>query len=111
MTGDNSTEDDDPDDEFLILPPEETPAVTTEPARFEVFPQNWRAFQFFRRAGTQWRFNPAGHVSGLDYAAVESIFNSHQVPPRQRARLLSDICLIERGALQKLAEIRASNNA
>lgn len=71
---------------------------------FEVWPDNWRALQLFWFCGTQWQFSESGQRWSLNYAAVVAVLNTHRIPPRQHARLMADIRLIEYGALEALAK-------
>lgn len=71
---------------------------------FEVWPENWRALNLFCFCATQWQRSETGARLGLNYSAVQSVFTMYRIPPRQHARLMADIRLIEFGALAALAE-------
>lgn len=70
----------------------------------EVHPDNWRAVELFCFCTTQWACTDSGVRLGLNYAAVHAVFNMFSIPPRQHASLISDIRLIELGALIELRE-------
>lgn len=77
-----------------------------EEQRFEVWPDNWRAVEFFGLLSTQWNRDPAGGICGLNYPSVIALFDAYRVPVRQRARLLDDLRYIEAGALMAFNEKR-----
>lgn len=72
---------------------------------FGVWPDNWQAFTLFSKMGTQWRrAGQGGHVTGLDYAAVNAVFDIHQIKRKERARLLDQIGVMELEAIVVINE-------
>jgi hypothetical protein len=70
----------------------------------EIWPENWLAIQLFCFCATQWNYLETGARTGLNYAAVQAVFTMQQIPARLHGRLMSDIRLIELGALGALAK-------
>lgn len=68
---------------------------------FEVWPDNWPAWEVFQRCRTQWRVAPMGGLLGLDYSGVEIVIRASGEP----LRILEDIQLIEQAALARLREL------
>lgn len=44
-----------------------------EPIHFEVEQANWLAVRVFLRCGTQWRRDPHGALTGIDYSSLETV--------------------------------------
>lgn len=72
---------------------------------YEVWHDNWRAFDLFCFCATQWQFSESGVRLGLNYTAVQAVLHMHRIPPRQHAGLMADIRLIELGAIDELARL------
>lgn len=72
---------------------------------FEVWPENMEAVELFCVLANQWRAI-AGFAAvrflGLDYAAVEAVMRMRNVRQKDRARLFSDIRVMEAAALGEL---------
>ena len=75
-----------------------------EDEAFEVWPENWRAFELFLACRTQWRFGPQGGVLGLDYAGVAALFRMKRV--KDQDTMLADLQVMEAAALEVLNEKR-----
>lgn len=75
------------------MPPRPEPVVAERP--FEVWPENWPAWEAFHLCTTQWRSAPMGGLLGLDYTAVEIVLRAHSIP----IQTLKDLQHIEAGAL------------
>jgi hypothetical protein len=68
---------------------------------FEVWPDCWQAFEFFRSLRGQWR-----HVSGmstdrtgLDFVAVQVAMTHHPIPRRRQGALFKDMQIMETAVL------------
>ncbi len=70
----------------------------------EIMPDNWRAVNLFCFCDTQWQRNDYGQRMGLNYTALQSVFEMFRIPPRQHSGLITDVRLIELGALKQLAD-------
>lgn len=72
------------------------------PDMFGVWPENWDTVAFFESVETQWIFvsglGGAERV-GLDYCRVESTMNMSGILRKNRPKLLKEIQLMERAAL------------
>jgi len=88
----------------LELPPEKLRVVD-----YAVWPENLPAVELFLRCSTQWRsgepsaVGPAG-VYGLDYAVVLSIGRLYVPAESEMARVLEDVQVMERRALELIYE-------
>lgn len=74
---------------------------------FEVWAENWPAWEVFEACATQWRVAPMGGVLGLDYPALEILIRAagHQL------RLLFDIQIIERAAVREIQRLQEENGS
>jgi hypothetical protein len=69
---------------------------------FEVWPENWPAFQIFTELQTQWRVGLNGRT-GLDYCAVFRVLDETPgLTPQQRRQHYDDIRVMELAALAQL---------
>lgn len=69
---------------------------------FEVYPENWEAFQVFMSASTQWRWT-GGMQSmrdGLDYQALDLPFMAVGVKKKRRIAVFKSLQVMERAALE-----------
>jgi hypothetical protein len=76
---------------------------------FEVYPENWRAVQVFLALSTQWRTVAISTMTkarivhtGLDYAAIETVFRMMGVRPKRRAAIFQKLRVMEEAALDAL---------
>ena len=69
----------------------------------EVWPENWPALELFSALGTQWRVGMAG-ATGLDYTAIMAVMDLQNTAPEDRRGLFDDVRVMERAALQMMAE-------
>ncbi|MEW8027850.1 MAG: DUF1799 domain-containing protein [Candidatus Thiodiazotropha sp.] len=77
---------------------------TQEEDSFEVFHDNWPAWEVFRRVSNQWRRNDfTGHKDSLDYTAVNSVIRL-VVKKKDRLNTLDAVRLIEHGYLDVYRE-------
>ncbi|QTW17805.1 DUF1799 domain-containing protein [Comamonas kerstersii] len=96
-----------------LYAPEPEIAAGFEPEDYEedpieVWPEHARAWAFFvESCSTQWRIGMAG-PTGLDYTAVLQVIQFDEPDKEQAKELFEQIRLIERGALQAMAEARKS---
>lgn len=67
----------------------------------DVWPANWEAFCLFADLETQWRVGIGG-ATGLDYTAVVSMMDLHEVPRERRRELLADLQVMEKAALKQM---------
>jgi hypothetical protein len=72
-----------------------------EAKRFEVWPENWDTVQFFMRLGTQWRYNTAGHATGLNYPSVESMLRILKI--KNKVEMMAGLQIMERAVLETLS--------
>ncbi|WP_225783600.1 DUF1799 domain-containing protein [Xenophilus sp. Marseille-Q4582] len=73
---------------------------------FEVWPEHADAWLFFCNfCSTQWRVGMSGYT-GLDYTAVLACLGCEEPEPVRRKDLFDQVRLIERGALEAMAEQR-----
>lgn len=70
---------------------EPTPAKAEH---FEVLEENWLAVEMFLRVQTQWR-SAMGGLLGLDYGAVEWLFNLYSVAAEDQCSMLEDLQIME----------------
>jgi hypothetical protein len=61
---------------------------------FEVWEENWLAVEMFLRVQTQWR-SAMGGLLGLDYGAVEWLFNLYAVAAEDQRSMLEDLQIME----------------
>jgi len=71
---------------------------------FVVYPENEKAVELFLKCSTQWRCAPMGGFTGLDYNVLFILFDWYKIEPDNRLDLLTDIQVIESGALNELAK-------
>jgi hypothetical protein len=76
--------------------------VVEEVPEYEVWEENWDAFELFLHCAGQWRYCGSTPVS-LDRVAVIAVLGVLQPPDRHR-ELLTDLALIERGAVNALRQ-------
>lgn len=70
---------------------------------FEVWPENWAAFNLFASLCTQWRVGPAG-ATGLDYMVLYRELDDLGLTGEERAHMKADIRELEAGALEAMHE-------
>lgn len=70
-----------------------------------VIPEHWPAWLVFRRVQNQWLSNMGGPYA-LDYNIVFHVMEAMDTPKEDKLRLLDMVRLIERGALDAMAEKR-----
>lgn len=75
---------------------------TSKEVNFEIWKENWPALEMFLRMNTQWNISGMGAVLGLNYVALEVMFRVFKV--KDRKKLLEEIQLIERGAMDVIRE-------
>lgn len=75
----------------------ERPKPKTLERPFEIWAENWPAWEAFQLCCTQWRMAPIGGLLGLDYPAVDVVFRAHQIP----IETLQEVQHIESGALNE----------
>jgi hypothetical protein len=68
---------------------------------FEVWPENWPAFLFFRRGQTQWRSGRGGST-GLDYTTLLALMARMQLSDAEHDELFEDVQVLERAALESM---------
>lgn len=68
---------------------------------FEVWPENWPAFELFTRITTQWNVGMGGLV-GLRYEALYPLLD--RADPGEWDNLFEAVRAIERGALDQVAK-------
>jgi hypothetical protein len=71
----------------------------------DLWPENMQAFGLFDRLGTQWRVGMSG-ATGLDYTAVQAVMVLTGVKRSDQPALFDDIRVLERAALDVMAEGR-----
>jgi hypothetical protein len=69
------------------------------PAAFDVFPENWLPLRVFLAMETQWRTNPRGQMTGLDYTALAAVREGLAIAPEAWPPLFADLQLMEDEAL------------
>lgn len=69
----------------------------------EVWPENWRAFDLFRWASTQWRVGAAG-ATGLDYNPLLHKMDRMNLEPAEYEVLEEDIRTMELAALEAMSK-------
>jgi hypothetical protein len=70
---------------------------------FAIWPENWQVFDIFLSMQTQWRMGMKG-PTGLDYAALESLFRMNGIRRSQQRDHLEAMQIMERAALKAMAE-------
>ncbi len=76
---------------------------------FEVFPDNWDAFNVFYSLNTQWRVGPSG-FTGLDYNTIPLMMKSMMIDESSLPEIMSGIMVLESEALVIMAEEREKLN-
>lgn len=71
----------------------------------EVWPDVWPAVQLFLRLSTQWRIAMGG-ATGLDYNVLYRMMDRLSLSPAEYDQLEGDIQIMEREALEVMAESR-----
>lgn len=66
---------------------------------------NWPALQVFNAMSTQWR-QGFGGPTGLDYGVLPAVMDLAGIEPEQRAEVFADVRVMEREALQAMADGR-----
>lgn len=85
------------------LPVEVAASAADEDCDCWVLEENWEAVQVFLRCATQWRYaGMEGKITGLDYAAVESVMRMRGV--HDTADTLDRLRVMEGVALRALKE-------
>lgn len=69
----------------------------------EVWPENWRAFDLFRWASTQWRVG-AGGATGLDYNPLLHKMDRMGLEADEYEALEADIRVMEFAALEAMSK-------
>lgn len=72
---------------------------------FEIWPENDVSLGVFLRCTTQFRYRRHGEyeqISGIDYAALESILRIHRI--KDRAEVFEDVRAMELAILEALNE-------
>lgn len=80
-------------------------AGENRPDEFVVMPSNAPALDVFLTCQTQWRYSSIGIV-GLDYTAVTHVIGLRYRKRRRQNEILTDVHLIESGALSVIAAER-----
>lgn len=83
---------------LLRLEPDDSdPEFSNE---FGVLPENWEAWQVFRRLHTQWKLGAFGGFFGLDYPGVQVVIGFRA--PADPTEVFEQIQIMERAALPVL---------
>jgi len=69
-----------------------------------LWPENWQAFQVFRRMLTQLNVGAMGGVIGLRYEALPMVMRVCQVPRADLTEVMDCVQLMERHMVQLLAD-------
>lgn len=69
-----------------------------------LWPEHVEPLDIFQSCQTQFRLAPSGHIVGLDYVALESVFNLLKIKRKKRRELFWCVRQIEAGALQAFSE-------
>jgi hypothetical protein len=77
-----------------------------KPEPFEIWPENWPAWQAFMAVQTQWATSMAG-LTGLDYARVRHGLRMAGIKPTKE--MFENLRLIEGAALEALNAERKKN--
>lgn len=70
-------------------------------ADFEVWGENWPAFELFTAMNTQWRVGMSG-ATGLDYSVLPVLFETLGI--KDRAQAFRDMQVMENEALKTMRE-------
>jgi Phage related hypothetical protein (DUF1799) len=66
-----------------------------------IWPENYESYSVFMCMGTQWRTGMAG-ATGLDYSALNEVWNRLDVPLSRRDDVFQDIRVMENEALKTM---------
>lgn len=77
--------------------PDEIVAANTNDDRLEIWPENVDTVSIFLRLSTQWVVGGMGGIVGLNYQAVEAVFNILDI--EDRAEIFAGLQIMERAAL------------
>lgn len=94
---------------FGLVLEEPLPAARQAPCEFFLWPEHARPFTLFLNMVTQWRVGFGGPV-GLEHAALRAVVERHAPAGHRRGAvaarhlLESQLCALERGALQGWGE-------
>jgi hypothetical protein len=69
---------------------------------FEVWPENWPTVQLFEAMATQWRFDPSGNETGLDYSAIEWPLRILRLRGRQARTAVAGMRVMEAAWLKRV---------
>lgn len=69
----------------------------------EIWPENWPAWELFRRLGTQWAVGMGGRT-GLRYEALYPLLDRLTDGPEQWNALFEDVRVIESAALEAMQD-------
>lgn len=78
------------------------PQAPPTPESLGIWPDNWAAFNVFRRMLTQLQTSGMGGVTGLRYEALPFIFRICQVPPADEPDVMDGVQIMERHMLKLL---------
>lgn len=73
------------------------------PTEVDVWPDNWETVQVFISLNTQWRMGFSG-PTGLDYTAIEPVLRLVAIPTERWPELFLAIRIMERAAIDTMAE-------
>jgi len=73
---------------------------------FELWPENVKAFNYWRSVQTQWMFTGMGVATGLNYAGIESDMNMNGIRKKDRPELFAAVKVMEAAALREWAQQR-----
>lgn len=79
-------------------------ADTLPPSYLDVWPENWPAVQVFEAMQTQWRFNPMGGISGLEYASLPVVIRLLGFNARSYHEIFPAIRIMEMEAMNLIAK-------
>lgn len=68
---------------------------------FEVWPENWRAFELFSYMQTQWRVGMSG-ATGLDYRVMQHKMDRMKLAPDEYEQLEADMQVMEMAAMSEM---------
>lgn len=97
------------DEDWLVIDAKAAPHQREE-SHFEIWHENWDAWQTFLACGTQWAVGLQG-ATGLNYTALESVMRMRCIPPEQQPEIFEKVRLIETGVLKAFAKQRAQEQA
>ena len=62
------------------------------------------AFDFFLRLKTQWRLDPVGRITGLDYQGVQAAMSMLKIPNIERRQLFMDVQIMEQAVILEMSK-------